>query len=179
MSGCAGSSSSSRHPLPTGAHLGLPSVLFRYSATNSQNVFLSFLFFVLCCLLLPTPSPQASCLKSLSRYLFPFTHTHTPSLVLVPLVFPILVSVCPQLDLLCSCVCVLLLLPLSSFDLLHSVSREPLGDILVFLTGQEEIETLVQQLQEHVEHDRSKYTLLPLPLYSGLPHELQMQVLLW
>jgi hypothetical protein len=44
------------------------------------------------------------------------------------------------------------------------------GDILVFLTGQEEVEAAVKLLEEEaarLRHSRLKYRLLPLPLYSG------------
>ena len=59
--------------------------------------------------------------------------------------------------------------------------EEPEGDILVFLTGQEEIETVVAIIKERVydpacPHHPSVRHLTVLPLYSGLPYELQMRV---
>jgi len=44
------------------------------------------------------------------------------------------------------------------------------GDVLVFLTGQEEVEAAVKLLREEGERlrgSRLQYRLLPLPLYSG------------
>lgn len=51
------------------------------------------------------------------------------------------------------------------------------GDILVFLTGREEIDTAVQMISERAEglHPRAQ-ALLPLPLYAGLPTDQQMYV---
>lgn len=55
--------------------------------------------------------------------------------------------------------------------------REPLpGDILVFLTGQEEIDTLVEMLVDRVEQERMSFHLLALPMYAGLPVEEQLKV---
>ncbi|CAA0817835.1 RNA helicase family protein [Striga hermonthica] len=45
--------------------------------------------------------------------------------------------------------------------------EEPMGDILVFLTGQDDIDAAIQMLTED-SHSRKKGLLL-LPLYSGLP----------
>ncbi|VVB12580.1 unnamed protein product [Arabis nemorensis] len=47
--------------------------------------------------------------------------------------------------------------------------REPPGDVLVFLTGQDDIETAIKFLAEEA-HSKQKNSsgLLPLPLYSGL-----------
>ncbi|RKU47387.1 hypothetical protein DL546_007169 [Coniochaeta pulveracea] len=54
---------------------------------------------------------------------------------------------------------------------------EPEGDILVFLTGREEIETAVQAISERSAqlppHSKS---ILPMPLYAGLTTEQQMYV---
>ena len=54
---------------------------------------------------------------------------------------------------------------------------EPTGDILVFLTGREEIENAVQAVSERSSqlppHSKS---LLPMPLYAGLTTEQQMYV---
>ncbi|KAF4388854.1 hypothetical protein F8388_019033 [Cannabis sativa] len=48
--------------------------------------------------------------------------------------------------------------------------QEPMGDILVFLTGQDDIDSAVHLLHEDIQN-RSKNSsgLLILPLYSGLP----------
>ncbi|KAG7012462.1 putative pre-mRNA-splicing factor ATP-dependent RNA helicase DEAH9 [Cucurbita argyrosperma subsp. argyrosperma] len=46
--------------------------------------------------------------------------------------------------------------------------QEPPGDILVFLTGQDDIDTAVQLLTENDRNDRKKSELIVLPLYSGL-----------
>ncbi|KAK4399190.1 putative pre-splicing factor ATP-dependent RNA helicase DEAH9 [Sesamum angolense] len=45
--------------------------------------------------------------------------------------------------------------------------QEPMGDILVFLTGQDDIDAAIQLLSED-SHNR-KQGLIVLPLYSGLP----------
>lgn len=59
-------------------------------------------------------------------------------------------------------------------------TKEPPGDILVFLPGQEEIEAVLRTLSEHRYAASSMkgkrgLELLPLPLYSGLPYEEQMK----
>ncbi len=56
-------------------------------------------------------------------------------------------------------------------------TKEPEGDILVFLTGREEIDTAVQAISERAAnlHPRSQ-ALMPLPLYAGLSTEQQMYV---
>jgi ATP-dependent RNA helicase DDX35 len=47
--------------------------------------------------------------------------------------------------------------------------REPPGDVLVFLTGQEDIETAIKLLEEEAHSNQKNSSgLLPLPLYSGL-----------
>ncbi|XP_073139781.1 probable pre-mRNA-splicing factor ATP-dependent RNA helicase DEAH9 isoform X2 [Henckelia pumila] len=46
--------------------------------------------------------------------------------------------------------------------------QEPMGDILVFLTGQDDIEAAIQMLTEDSQSSRKK-GLIVLPLYSGLP----------
>ena len=59
-----------------------------------------------------------------------------------------------------------------SFDAIINIHRtEPPGDILVFLTGQDEIDELVQWLDE----TETKIPLLPLPLYGGLSMEQQLK----
>ncbi|XP_013671011.1 probable pre-mRNA-splicing factor ATP-dependent RNA helicase DEAH9 [Brassica napus] len=47
--------------------------------------------------------------------------------------------------------------------------REPPGDVLVFLTGQDDIETAIKLLAEEAHSNQKNSSgLLPLPLYSGL-----------
>lgn len=55
---------------------------------------------------------------------------------------------------------------------------EPEGDILVFLTGQEEIETSVQVLSEKIKsmNDDTIQELIILPVYSALPTEMQSRI---
>ncbi|KAG2432191.1 hypothetical protein HXX76_009111 [Chlamydomonas incerta] len=55
------------------------------------------------------------------------------------------------------------------------------GDILIFLTGQDEVQTAVAQLEEHSRRlagGRTSYSLrmMPLPLYAGLPGAAQSAV---
>lgn len=56
-------------------------------------------------------------------------------------------------------------------------TKEPDGDILIFLTGREEIDRAVQAISERAAslHPRSQQ-LMPLPLYAGLSTEQQMYV---
>ncbi|KAL2071533.1 hypothetical protein VTL71DRAFT_12768 [Oculimacula yallundae] len=56
-------------------------------------------------------------------------------------------------------------------------TKEPEGDILVFLTGREEIDSAVQAISERAAelHPRSQ-TIMALPLYAGLSTEQQMYV---
>ena len=56
-------------------------------------------------------------------------------------------------------------------------TKEPDGDILVFLTGREEIDTAVQAISERAAdlHPRAQ-SVLALPLYAGLSTEQQMYV---
>lgn len=62
----------------------------------------------------------------------------------------------------------------SVFDI-HA--QEDDGDILIFLTGRDEIERAVQRISERAAmlHPKAK-SLLPLPLFSGLTTEQQMYV---
>ncbi|KAL0363432.1 UNVERIFIED_CONTAM: putative pre-splicing factor ATP-dependent RNA helicase DEAH9 [Sesamum calycinum] len=53
----------------------------------------------------------------------------------------------------------------STVNAIHD--EEPMGDILVFLTGQDDIDAAIQLLSED-SHNR-KQGLIVLPLYSGLP----------
>lgn len=54
---------------------------------------------------------------------------------------------------------------------------QPPGDVLVFLTGQEEIETCQELLTERVRRLGSKVPeLLVLPIYANLPSEMQARI---
>lgn len=56
-------------------------------------------------------------------------------------------------------------------------AKEPKGDILVFLTGREEIEFAVNAVAERSAQSSSEApSLLPLPLYAGLTTDQQMYV---
>ena len=54
---------------------------------------------------------------------------------------------------------------------------EPDGDILVFMTGREEISTTIQMIEDRAasSHPRAQ-RILPLPLYAGLTSEQQLYV---
>lgn len=55
--------------------------------------------------------------------------------------------------------------------------EEAPGDILVFLTGQEEIESMERLLRERAEHlPENMQKILVVPIYAALPCEQQMQV---
>ena len=56
-------------------------------------------------------------------------------------------------------------------------SSEADGDILLFLTGREEIETTIQMISEQTAslHPRAR-SILPLPMYAGLSTEQQLYV---
>ncbi|KAL8533626.1 hypothetical protein ACS0TY_009866 [Phlomoides rotata] len=55
--------------------------------------------------------------------------------------------------------------------------EEELGDILVFLTGQEEIESIERLIQERLPKlPESKRKLLVVPIFASLPSEKQMKV---
>ncbi|KAI9219158.1 putative ATP dependent RNA helicase [Blastocladiella britannica] len=47
--------------------------------------------------------------------------------------------------------------------------REPLGDVLVFLTGRDDIERAAQMLADRAKVVPSAFALLPLPLHAGQP----------
>ncbi|XP_024992633.1 probable pre-mRNA-splicing factor ATP-dependent RNA helicase DEAH9 isoform X1 [Cynara cardunculus var. scolymus] len=48
-------------------------------------------------------------------------------------------------------------------------NKEPMGDILVFLTGQDDIDSAVQLITEEAQNDgKSSLGMIVLPLYSGL-----------
>ncbi|KAI0989033.1 hypothetical protein GJ496_009088 [Pomphorhynchus laevis] len=54
---------------------------------------------------------------------------------------------------------------------------QPPGDVLVFLTGQDEIETSYEILQEKIRRLSSKISeLIVIPVYSTLPSELQSKI---
>jgi ATP-dependent RNA helicase DHX8/PRP22 len=54
---------------------------------------------------------------------------------------------------------------------------EPPGDILVFLTGQEEIDTSAEILYERMKQlGPSVPELIILPVYSALPSEMQSKI---
>lgn len=56
-------------------------------------------------------------------------------------------------------------------------SQEAEGDVLLFLTGREEIDTAIQLISERAATLHPKaHSLLPLPLYAGLTTEQQMYV---
>ncbi|CAG8576913.1 4771_t:CDS:10 [Diversispora eburnea] len=55
--------------------------------------------------------------------------------------------------------------------------QQPLGDILVFMTGRDEIEQVVGEISERATTlPRSAMKILPLPIYAGLPVEQQLQI---
>lgn len=54
---------------------------------------------------------------------------------------------------------------------------QPLGDVLVFLTGQEEIETCQELLQDRLRRLGSKVReLIILPVYANLPSDMQAKI---
>lgn len=62
-------------------------------------------------------------------------------------------------------------------SILQIHATQPLGDILVFLTGQEEIETCHEILQDRVKRLGSKLReLLILPIYANLPSDMQAKI---
>ncbi|KAF5952840.1 hypothetical protein HYC85_010784 [Camellia sinensis] len=56
--------------------------------------------------------------------------------------------------------------------------REPEGDVLIFMTGQDDIEKLVKKLEERVQslEEGSCMDAIILPLHGSLPPELQVRV---
>jgi ATP-dependent RNA helicase DHX8/PRP22 len=73
------------------------------------------------------------------------------------------------------------LLPSPAFPFRHQVHvDEPAGDILVFLTGQEEIDSLARLLEERSaalpEGGAGGLGLAVLPIYAALPPEQQVKV---
>ncbi|CRK93483.1 CLUMA_CG007019, isoform A [Clunio marinus] len=62
-------------------------------------------------------------------------------------------------------------------SILQIHATQPLGDILVFLTGQEEIETCHEILQDRVKRLGSKLReLIILPIYANLPSDMQAKI---
>lgn len=62
-------------------------------------------------------------------------------------------------------------------SILQIHATQPLGDILVFLTGQDEIETCHEMLQDRVKRLGSKLKeLLILPVYANLPSDMQAKI---
>ncbi|KAG6796962.1 pre-mRNA-splicing factor ATP-dependent RNA helicase DHX16-like [Apis mellifera caucasica] len=62
-------------------------------------------------------------------------------------------------------------------SILQIHATQPPGDILVFLTGQDEIETCQEMLQERVRRLGSKLgELLILPVYANLPSDMQAKI---
>ncbi|SMY19975.1 unnamed protein product [Zymoseptoria tritici ST99CH_1A5] len=56
-------------------------------------------------------------------------------------------------------------------------SSEPEGDILIFLTGREEIETIIEMIADRMPSlSNNADKILPLPLFAGLSTEQQMYV---
>ncbi|WPG99124.1 Hypothetical protein R9X50_00193500 [Acrodontium crateriforme] len=56
-------------------------------------------------------------------------------------------------------------------------SSEPEGDVLLFLTGREEIETVIEMIADRIPSlANTADRILPLPLYAGLTTEQQMYV---
>jgi ATP-dependent RNA helicase DHX8/PRP22 len=54
--------------------------------------------------------------------------------------------------------------------------QEPDGDILIFLTGQEEIDTACQILLERMKDLEGAKELIPLPVYAALPSDVQSKI---
>lgn len=56
--------------------------------------------------------------------------------------------------------------------------REPEGDVLIFMTGQDDIEKLIKKLEERVQglEEGSCMDAIILPLHGSLPPELQVRV---
>ncbi|XP_043285396.1 probable pre-mRNA-splicing factor ATP-dependent RNA helicase mog-4 [Venturia canescens] len=62
-------------------------------------------------------------------------------------------------------------------SILQIHATQPPGDVLVFLTGQEEIETCQEMLNERVRRLGSKLAeLLILPVYANLPSDMQTRI---
>lgn len=68
--------------------------------------------------------------------------------------------------------------PAALISVLQIHLTQPLpGDILVFLTGQEEIETVQEALHDRIKALGSRIKeLIVLPIYANLPTELQSRI---
>ena len=53
---------------------------------------------------------------------------------------------------------------------------QPQGDILVFMTGQEDIETTCEVVKERLEQVKEAADLAVLPIYSQMPADLQAKI---
>jgi pre-mRNA-splicing factor ATP-dependent RNA helicase DHX38/PRP16 len=53
---------------------------------------------------------------------------------------------------------------------------QPPGDILIFMTGQEELETVCDAMQDRLKQLENSPTLTVLPIYSQLPADLQAKI---
>ena len=59
-------------------------------------------------------------------------------------------------------------------------TREPPGDVLIFLTGQEEIEAAEELLKQRTRGMGSKIgELIIAPIYANLPSDLQVGTHVW
>eukprot|EP00727_Mastigamoeba_balamuthi_P002636 m51a1_g1237 putative probable atp-dependent rna helicase dhx35 isoform x1 (678) ;mRNA; r:547885-550280 len=56
-------------------------------------------------------------------------------------------------------------------------AQEPQGDILIFLTGQEEIDTAVELIMDRAKPGKFVRSVQALPLYAGLPYKDQLVAL--
>ncbi|OLL26800.1 putative ATP-dependent RNA helicase DHX35 [Neolecta irregularis DAH-3] len=59
---------------------------------------------------------------------------------------------------------------------IETVMKEEDGDILVFLTGREEINRCIEEIQDRASKLSTGKDLLALPLYAGLPQDEQMAI---
>eukprot|EP00055_Hartaetosiga_balthica_P016205 m.100938 g.100938 ORF g.100938 m.100938 type:complete len:1049 (+) comp9054_c0_seq3:32-3178(+) len=65
----------------------------------------------------------------------------------------------------------------ATITILQIHTTQPLGDILVFFTGQEEIEAALETLDEKVRRLGSKIAeLIVLPIYANLPSDMQAKI---
>ena len=60
----------------------------------------------------------------------------------------------------------------------HSGARQPLpGDVLIFFTGQDEIESALETLQHRTRGFGTKIPeLIVLPIYANLPSDMQAKI---
>eukprot|EP00112_Aurelia_sp_Birch-Aquarium-sp1_P003315 Seg1370.10_Seg1370.9 transcript_id=Seg1370.10_Seg1370.9/GoldUCD/mRNA.D3Y31 product="putative ATP-dependent RNA helicase DHX35" protein_id=Seg1370.10_Seg1370.9/GoldUCD/D3Y31 len=66
----------------------------------------------------------------------------------------------------------------STVETVMSIHKEePTGDVLAFLTGQDEVETVVSMIRHEIESFKSKeMKMMVLPMYGGLPIAEQLKV---